>query len=65
MSAAIITTQKALRDSFWANSPEFKRKEGQKQNGYPTDVRVAWVDYVEMMHRDGQISEALAQRATL
>lgn len=35
------------------------------QNEYPTDVRVSWCDFVECMYRAGQISEALADRATL
>lgn len=65
MSDPAITTQKALRDCFWTSNPDLKRKGKQKQNAYPTDVRVAWVDYAEMMQRDGQISDGLAQRATL
>lgn len=35
------------------------------QNEYKTDIRVAWCDFVEAMYQSGQISEALAQRATL
>lgn len=60
-----ITTQQALRDAFWESNPELQRHGGQTQNQYPTDTRVAWVDFVEYLQRDGQISEALAQRATL
>lgn len=60
-----ITNQKDLRDAFWAAHPELTRKGNQKQNAYPADTRVAWVEYVDHMQRDGQISEALAERATL
>lgn len=61
----MITNQKDLRDAFWEAHPELTRKGNQKQNLYPTDTRVAWCAYVEYMNRDGQISDALAQRATL
>lgn len=74
----MITTQKELRAAFWEAHPQFNRaipcsltRNGRvfripkSQNEYPTDVRVAWCDFVEYMNRGGQISEALAQRATL
>lgn len=61
----MITTQKQLRAEFWRYYPELKRIPGKTQNEYPTDVRVAWCDFVERMYRSGQISEALADRATL
>ncbi|MDP2371907.1 hypothetical protein [Rhodoferax sp.] len=61
----MITTQKDLRAAFWAAHPGFKRHPGWTQNQYPTDTRVAWCDHVEHLRRDGQINEALAQRATL
>lgn len=60
-----ITSQKDLRDAFWDAHPELTRKGQQKQNAYPADTRMAWCDYVESMRRDGQISNELAQRATL
>lgn len=60
-----ITNQKDLRLSFWLEHPQYQRKGRQSQNDYPCDVRVAWVDYVEDMHRSGRISDALAQRAVL
>lgn len=74
----MITTQKDLRAAFWEAHPQHRRgvkavgtAHGRKfyvektQNDYPTDVRVAWCDFIDYMRRDGQISEALAQRATL
>lgn len=60
-----VTTQKAIRVYFWENHPQFKRRGKTPQNQYPTDVRVAFVDFVEMMHRNVEISDALAGRATL
>jgi len=32
---------------------------------YVTDTRCAFVDYIDMLHRNGQISDALAQNITL
>lgn len=61
----MITTQRQLRKEFWRYYPELKRIPGKTQNEYQTDVRVAWCDFVERMYRAGQISEALADRATL
>jgi hypothetical protein len=60
-----ITTQKEVRTLFWQEHPQFKRVPGRTQNDYPTDVRVAFVDFVDALCRDGQISEALAERVTL
>lgn len=61
----MITTQKELRDSFWAEHPNNTRIAGKTQNYYPTDVRIAWCDFVEAMARDKQITKSLAERATL
>ena len=61
-----IATQADLRNYFWHVSyPYSQRKKGYKQNDYNTDVRTAWVDFVDMMHRNGQISGKLADEATL
>ena len=61
-----ITSTKALRAEFWRQHPHFAvyRSRG-RQNRQPTDVRVAWCDWVDNMHRDGRISERLASIATL
>lgn len=61
----MITNQKDLRDAFWAAHPNFTRKGRQKQNAYPANIRMAWVECVDAMRRCDEISEALAQRATL
>ena len=74
----MITTQKQLRAAFWQAHPQFKRgvkrigtKDGRAiyaaktQNDYPADVRMAWCDFVESTRRAGDITENLAERATL
>ena len=67
-----ITTQKALRAAFWEACSDIRGVTRRKIRNYSgngtmhnTDTRCAWCNYVDMMVRDGQISDALAQRATL
>jgi hypothetical protein len=65
----MLTTQAAVRAAFWNDlgvmGAPGTRKPGKTQNNYPADVRMAWVDYVDMLQRSGEISEALAFRVTL
>jgi hypothetical protein len=67
----MYTTQKQIRSAFWDAFPylaEDAREAGvfsKRQNFHCTMVRCMFVDFVDMMHRDGQISDALADRATL
>ena len=74
----MITTQKQLRNAFWQAHPQFKRgvkrigtKDGRAiyaaktQNDYVTDIRCAWVDFTDHMARCGEITQELAERATL
>lgn len=61
----MIKTVQQLRDQFWLDHPEFKECSGRTQNNYSTDIRVTWVEYIDYMQRDGQISEQLANVATL
>jgi len=63
----MYTTQAQVRNAFWSSMFEGKPKEyrGKTQNDLPTDVRVAFVDFVDSLARDGIISEALASRVTL
>lgn len=60
-----MTNQKQIREAFWEAHPMFTRRPGWTQNDYPTDVRVAFVFYIDHLERDGEISGALAGRATL
>lgn len=69
MADVRITTQSTLRESFWNNAPRYiaqhRGPSSKRQNEYPVDVRMAFVDYVDMLARDGDITDALAHRVTL
>ena len=58
---------KQVRDSFWEAHPEFRaqRRSRKKQNDYCTDIRCAFVDYVDYLRKDGQITDQTAQNVTL
>ena len=68
------TNQKQIRAAFWEAFPELPRRryryawsrsEKNAELVYPTDTRCAYVDFVDALHRAGDISDALAARATL
>ncbi len=64
------TTQKEIRAAFWNSGiPGISRKKIRDYSGhgtiYDTDTRCAFVDFVDMLVRDGEISAALANRVTL
>ena len=59
------TEEQEVRNAFWEAHPEYKEIEGQSQNSYNATVRTAWCDYVDMLEKDGQISEDLASEVTL
>ena len=61
-----VTNQPDLRDLFWDTHRHFDRvAKKYKQNDYNCEVRAAWVDFVDAAQKNGDISEALAYRATL
>lgn len=63
-----MTNQTQIRDAFWLTfCTEGKPRKywGKSQNQLPTDVRVAFVDFVDYLAREGTISERLAQIVTL
>jgi hypothetical protein len=62
-----MKTISEIRASFWASYPEFKKeyRTKKRQNDYKTDIRCAFVDYIDNLQRNGDISEKLAHRATL
>jgi hypothetical protein len=66
-----MTTQKQVRAAFWAAYPhlaEQAREAGilsKPQNFHCATVRCTFVDFVDSLHRDGRISDALADRVTL
>jgi hypothetical protein len=63
------TTQKQLRAAFWEAFPDLPRRKVTDYSGkgkmYPTDTRVTWCDFVDSLQRNGEITEALASRASL
>ena len=62
----MLTTQREVRRAFWDEHPECARiRRPGSQNNQLVGVRVAWVDYIELLARNGEISESLAQRVTL
>ena len=69
MNAYTFTTQKDLRADFWATHPELDRRTVKDYSGkgrmHKTDARCAWCDYIDAQQKHGNISEALADRATL
>lgn len=64
-----ITTQKQLRHEFWATFPELPKRKITNYSGngkmHCTDTRCAFNDWIDMLSKDGDISQALASRATL
>ncbi len=65
----MLTTQKQIRAEFWAAHPTLPRRKIRDYAGtgrmHVTDTRCAFVDFVDYLQTSGQISEALANRATL
>lgn len=63
-SSFTFTTQSQIRAAFWEGF-HLPRPKRLSSGDYPTDVRCEFCDFVDMLARDGHISEALAQRVTL
>ena len=67
----MLTTQKQICAAFWRDHQVMEdqaRCRGtftKGQNAQVADTRVAFCDYVDMLSRSGEISQALAQRVTL
>jgi hypothetical protein len=63
------TTQAQIRAAFWDAHPDADRRKIKDYAGtgqmHVTDTRCAFVDFLDMLRRDGHITEALANRATL
>ena len=65
----MFSTQKQVRAAFWEtadpmNGDGITRRKF-PDGSYSTDTRCAFVDYVDSLARNGEISDALAQRVTL
>jgi hypothetical protein len=65
----MITTQKEVRRLFWETYPDLNRKKITCYSGkgkmHVTDTRCAFVDFVDSLRRDGQITAEMAQKITL
>lgn len=64
-----ITTQRELRRQFWQAFPNLSRHKLGGHFGpdatYCCETRTAWCDWIDALAKSGEISEALADRATL
>ena len=66
-----MTNQKQIRAAFWNAHPDFEfqaREAGifsKPQNYHCATVRCAFVEFVDSLARNGEISEELAFRVTL
>ena len=58
------TTQAQVRAAFWQGWPEGFRR-GKRHNEYGATIRSEFCAFVDMLQKDGHISESLAQRVTL
>lgn len=65
----MITTQKEVRRLFWETYPDLQRKKITDHSGkgkmHVTDTRCAFVDFVDILRRDGQITGKIANNITL
>jgi hypothetical protein len=63
-----MKTFKQIRNDFWATLPEDLRKDRRSrktQNEYCTDIRVAFTDFIDHLHKSGEITDKQAQNITL
>jgi hypothetical protein len=66
-----MTTQKQIRKAFWHYHPHLETHalmwgiKSAPQNRHNADTRTAFVDYLNELLSGGEISPALAFRATL
>jgi hypothetical protein len=66
-----MKTQKEVRANFWAYlkeiAPQYLKeyKTSKKQNQYTADVRILFVDYIDNLHKSGEITQNLAYKVTL
>lgn len=62
-----MKTQKEVRKLFWESFPEFKPeyRTRKRQNDYRTDIRCAFVNFVDDLQRNGDITQTQASNYTL
>ncbi len=65
----MIKNVRELRKLFWSEHPRLQRKKIPNYSGngtmHVTDTRCAWCNWLDAMSKNGEISQELAQRATL
>lgn len=61
------TTEGQVRRAFWQGNEHLhtQYKRGKRQDDYNATIRSEWVEFVDMLARNGHISESLAERVTL
>jgi hypothetical protein len=63
--AHTFTRQDEIRKAFWIlhgrNFPRGKNRNGE----YHVDARMAFIDWIDVLNKEGCISDALAARVTL
>jgi hypothetical protein len=60
-----MNTLKEVRAAFWNAHPQHTQIGGTKQNDYSTDIRINFCDYLDQLRKSGEISNKLANNATL
>lgn len=63
----MLKTFKEVRESFWEAHPEFQSeyRKTWRQNKYNATIRSAFVEYIDMLSKDGIITKNLKNRVTL
>lgn len=61
----LYTTQVQLRKAFRQEHPYLSFKKISNGTMFCTDTRCAWVDWIDYLSKSGEISQELAERATL
>lgn len=64
------TDEDAIRDAFWAEHPQWREEDRILNHAgtglmYPTDVRVAFSEFIDTLSEDGAISRDMAHYVTL
>lgn len=64
-----ITTLKQLRKEFWQTFPTIPTRKITDYSGngkmWPTDTRCTFVDWLDMLSKTGEVTQAFAEKATL
>ena len=62
-----MKTITAVRRQFWADHPQFANafRKTYRHNRYNATIRISFNMWLDGLHKDGEISESLANRATL